>query len=111
MLNSCVKKAAQLGAFDLSLKASSVALDACGLIDERLTLAILVHHQNVTFAQWARRMMLGAAAQVTSPNHTKAAGAYAALSINHGKVLQFIFCVSTQKCIMKIDAKLTKIED
>ena len=103
-------KAASLGEFDLSLKASSVALDASGLIDERLTVAILVHHQNVTFAQWARRMMLGSLAQVTSPNHTKAAEAYAALSINHGKVFQFISFVA-QKCIMKIDAKLTKVKD
>ena len=77
-MNSC--QAAGLDDYDTSLRASSEALNICGLIDEKLSLSILVHYQNVSFWRWASHMV---GSVVTSPNQNKSAD-YDDLSINHG---------------------------
>ena len=50
------RNAAEIGHFEESLAASSTALNLCGIIDEKLALSIIVHYQNVTFAQWSARL-------------------------------------------------------
>ena len=50
------RNAAEIGSFEQSLAANSAALDLCGTTDEKLALSILVHYNNVTFAQWSARL-------------------------------------------------------